>query len=229
MPDMSDYLKKAPFNDWWYWSDVLAKRLRTAGEIYKENDERERATELGGTATRLTKLFGDIAQKGMRAKTEAEKDALKKEEEDAIYEGTNIWRDLLSSLPFVSEHMETFQNVMWRDVDPLKAKTETGEKEKDGKTSGGKAAGGKSPALGGKAMARAVELFWGPDGRFDEGLRSGLPVDGGLPGILMNMLLAEKSNSNRTPTEYKNEKEHAQYYGRDAKNTMKGPGMGGGM
>ena len=220
---MSDYLKKAPFNDWWYWSDVLAKRLRTVSEIYKENDERERATEMGGVAARLTKLFGEIAQKGMRVKTDVEKAALSKDEEAAIYEGTNIWRDMLSSLPFVSEHMEAYQGVTWRDVDPLKNKEKTDEKSKGGKSSS--SGGGPS----GKTLARAVELFWGPDGRFDEGIRSGLPVDGGLPGILMNMLMAEKSNSNRTPSEYKNEQAHTQYYGRDAKNTMKGPGMGGGM
>ena len=45
-------------------------------------------------------------------------------------------------------------------------------------------------------------MFWGPKARQDEGIRSGKVEDGGLPGILMNLLSAEKSSSSRSPTDY---------------------------
>ena len=50
--------------------------------------------------------------------------------------------------------------------------------------------------------ARITELFWGPKARQDEGIRSGKVEDGGLPGILFNLLVAEKTSSNRSPTDY---------------------------
>ena len=42
------YSQKAPFNDWWYWSECLVKRFRTISDLYKENaispEDRERGT-----------------------------------------------------------------------------------------------------------------------------------------------------------------------------------------
>ncbi len=37
------YAQKAPFNDWWYWSECLVKRFRSIAEIYRENSEFDRA------------------------------------------------------------------------------------------------------------------------------------------------------------------------------------------
>lgn len=220
---MNQYTNKAPFNDWWYWSDVLAKRLRTVADVYRENDERERADEMAGIAKKLYDLFIGPARKGQKGVKEPEaKAALVKEEEAAITAAVDIWRDMLSTLPFVSQAIESYMGLEWRDIDPQKKKEETDkEKGESGKAGSG---GGKKPK---KIDPRAIELFWGPKGRYDEGLRSGLATDGGLPGILMNYLIAEKTNSNRTPTEYKNEVAHDQYYGQKSNLTMKPPGMGG--
>ena len=222
---MSNYLKKAPFNDWWYWSDVLAKRLRTAADIYRENDEKERSQEIAATAKKLYDLFIGPARKGQKGgpKEPAEKEALKKEEEAAIFEATNIWRDTLQNLPFISQALEGFLDLQWRDIDPNE-KPEDKDKDKDK----GKAGDGKGGAAKPKKIdTRAVELFWGPKGRYDEGIRSGVPKDGGLPGILMNYLHAEKSNSNRSPTEYKNEADFKNSYGMGSALSVKPPGMGG--
>lgn len=234
---MSNYLKKAPFNDWWYWSDVLAKRLRTVADIYRENDERERSQEIGAIAKKLYDLFIGPARKGQKGgpKEPAEKEALKKEEEAAIFEATNVWRDVLNNLPFISQGVEGFFALQWRDIDPNDKpgeKKDEKDKEKSGGsgTSGSAAAGGSGTGGGAKPKKidpRAVELFWGPKGRYDEGIRSGSPKDGGLPGILMNYLHAEKSNSNRSPTEYKNDASFQNSYGIGSALTVKPPGMGG--
>lgn len=217
---MSNYLKKAPFNDWWYWSDVLAKRLRTVSDIFRENDERERAQDVGAVAKQLYDLFIGPARKGQKGgpKTPEDKAALAKEEEEAIFAAVNIWRDTLNNLPFISQSVEGFLALKWRDIDPNKD-----DKEKD---KAGDAAAGGAPKPK-KIDARAVELFWGPKGRYDEGIRSGSAKDGGLPGILMNYLNAEKSNSNRSPTEYKDEADFKNSYGIGSALNLKSPGMGG--
>lgn len=223
---MSNYLKKAPFNDWWYWSDVLAKRLRTASDIYRENDEKERSQEVGAIAKKLYDLFIGPARKGQKGgpKTPEDKAALKKEEEEAIFEAVNIWRDVLNNLPFISQTLEGFMNLKWRDIDPNKKDDEKDKTSGAGTASGAGAGGMPKPK---KIDTRAVELFWGPKGRYDEGIRSGSAKDGGLAGILMNYLNAEKSNSNRSPTEYKNEADFKNSYGVGSAMNVKPPGMGG--
>lgn len=222
---MNKYTKKAPFNDWWYWSDTLVKRLRTVADIYRENDEKERGDEMAALARKLYTLFVGPAQKGQKAKDAEAKAAVAKEEEAAIEEAVHMWRDVLAFLPFVSQTMESYLSVTWPEIDPNPKKGDGEDKESDdGKTSGGTAssAGGAAPKPK-KIDPRAVELFWGPKGRYDEGIRSGSPKNGGLPGILETMLKAEKTNSSRTPTEYKNEKDNTVHWRSDA-NKMKGPG-----
>ncbi|MGE3770785.1 MAG: hypothetical protein AB7G06_07515 [Bdellovibrionales bacterium] len=242
---MSNYRQKAPFNDWWYWSDVLGKRLRTIADVYRENDEKERAQEIAAIAKKLYDLFIGPARKGQKAKTmkPEEKAALAKEEEAAIFDACNVWRDTLNNLPFISQTVEGFLNLQWSDIDPNpkskgsdngEVKTEDSDKAGDAgkgdKGSSGSGAAGTSAQSGIKKTKidpRAVELFWGPKGRYDEGIRSGLPKDGGLPGILMNYLMAEKSNSNRSPTDYKDDKAYANSYGSTSVLNVKPPGMGG--
>ena len=183
---MSNYRQKAPFNDWWYWSDVLAKRYQTVSEIYRENDEAQRANETAGVAKMLHDNFigpARIGQKG--TKTPEERAALAKIEEEAIFKGIQMWKDCLTALPFISTHMQEFLGCKWEEI---------------GWDKGGE--------------PRAVMLFWGPKGRTDEGIRSGYPKDGGLPGILMNYILAERSSSSRSPSEWKVEKAHNTYWGR---------------
>ena len=224
---MNKYTKKAPFNDWWYWSDTLVKRLRTVADIYRENDEKERGDEMAAMARKLYNLFIGPAQKGQKAKDAAAKAALAPEEEKAIDEAVHLWQDVLAFLPFVSQTMESYLNVAWPDLDPNEKTKEDSEDGADsGKASSGTASAGSSGGAKPKKIdSRAVELFWGPKGRADEGIRSGSPKDGGLPGILATMLMAEKTNSSRTPTEYKNEKDNTLHWRAD--NKMKGPGMGG--
>lgn len=226
---MSNYLKKAPFNDWWYWSDVLGKRLRTAADIYRENDEKERGQEIGTTAKKLYDLFIGPARKGQKGgpKTPEEKAALKKEEEAAIFEAVNIWREVLNNLPFISQTLEGFLGLQWREIDP-----NVPADKKDDKKDGDKGKAGSTGAIGSgskpkKIDSRAVELFWGPKGRYDEGIRSGSAKDGGIAGILMNYLNAEKSNSNRSPTEYKDDAKFNNSYGMGSALSVKPPGVGG--
>ncbi|MDE2029661.1 MAG: hypothetical protein KGI97_03750 [Alphaproteobacteria bacterium] len=191
------YSQKAPFNDWWYWSECLVKRLRTMGDLYRENGEAERA----GQAHEWAKKLKDncmtpvvAARKGM--KTDEQKAEVKKLEEEAIFSAAEMFRELLVNLPFMSSAIQDFLSVNWQDCkwdDPEDNKEEFDEDtglpiKKKKKKSGGD--------------QRITELFWGPKARQDEGIRSGKVEDGGLPGILMNMLMAEKTTSSRAPTEY---------------------------
>lgn len=191
------YSQRAPFNDWWYWSECLVKRFRTIAEIYKENGEAERGAQASEWARKLkdncmTPVMA--ARKGMR--TDEEKEEVRKLEEIAIYEAANMFRELLANLPFISSAIQDFLYVTWEECkwpDPEDEKDQIDEetglviKKKKKSTAGD---------------ARITELFWGPKERQDEGIRSGEVKDGGLPGILFNLMQSEKSSSNRSPTDY---------------------------
>jgi len=190
------YSQKAPFNDWWYWSECLVKRLRTMGELYAENGEAERGDIAKDWAKRLkdncmTPVMA--ARKGM--KTDEQKAEIKKLEEEAIFSAAAMFRELLVNLPFMSSAIQDFLSVDWRDV---KWEDEN-EKEEEIDLDTGLPIRKKKKT---SADLRVTELFWGPKARQDEGIRSGKVEDGGLPGILMNLLMAEKSSSTRAPTEY---------------------------
>jgi hypothetical protein len=193
---VQSYSQKAPFNDWWYWSECLVKRLRTMGELYAEHGETERGDQAKDWAKRLkdncmTPIVA--ARKGM--KTDEQKAEVKKLEEDAIFSAAEMFRELLVNLPFMSAAIQDFLSVNWQDCkweDP-------NEEEKIDEDTGLVVRKKKKKSSGDQ---RITELFWGPKARQDEGIRSGTIEDGGLPGILYNMLMAEKTSSSRAPTEY---------------------------
>ena len=193
---MTNYAQRAPFNDWWYWSECLVKRLRTMAELYKENGEIERATLGTDWAKRLKdNCMAPVleARKGM--KTDEEKANLKKLEEAAIFTAAEMFRDLLINLPFMSSAIQDFLNVDWQECkweDP-------NEPEEIDELTGLPLKKKKKKSAGDQ---RISELFWGPKARQDEGIRSGKVEDGGLPGILANLLKAEKTSSSRAPTDY---------------------------
>ncbi len=190
------YSQKAPFNDWWYWSECLSKRFRTIADIYKENAETERSNQAADWAKKLKDncmVPVMAARKGM--KTDEEKAAVKKLEEEAILQCVGMFREIMTNLPFVSSAIQDFFYIYWEDLkweddkaDADAIDESTGLPIKKKKKSGGD--------------ARITELFWGPKARQDEGIRSGKVEDGGLPGILFNLLVAEKTSSNRSPTDY---------------------------
>jgi hypothetical protein len=187
--------QKAPFNDWWYWSECLVKRLRTMADLYRENGEPERSAIAADWSKRLKENCMKpvmAARKGM--KTDAEKTELKKLEEEAIFACVDMFRDLLTNLPFMSTAIQDFLGVTWEDA---KYEDEKKEEEIDELT-GLPIKKKKKKATDG----RITELFWGPKARQDEGIRSGVVEDGGLPGILYNLMLAEKTSSSRSPGEY---------------------------
>lgn len=189
------YSQRAPFNDWWYWSECLVKRLRTLSDIYKENAEHERSQVAADWAKRLKdNCMKPVveARKGM--KTDEEKANLKKLEEEAIFNAASMFRELLINLPFMSDAIQDFLSLNWQDCsweDPNE------EEELDEDT--GLPKYKKKKRVG---DTRIIELFWGPKERQDEGIRSGKVKDGGLPGIINNLLVAEKTTSSRAPTEY---------------------------
>jgi hypothetical protein len=184
--------QRAPFNDWWYWSECLVKRFHTIEEIYKESGETERAASIADLAKRLKDncmVPVEAIRKGY--KTEEEKAQIKVLEEAAIYEAAQMFRDILFNFPFMSSAIQEFLGVKW---DELKWDEETEELDEFGEPVKKKKRGGGD--------GRILELFWGPKARQDEGIRSGRVEDGGLPGILYNLMLAERSSSNRAPTEF---------------------------
>lgn len=190
------YSQRAPFNDWWYWSECLVKRFRTIAEIYKENGEMERSQQAEEWARKLKdNCMVPVmeARKGMN--TDEQKETVHKLEEEAIFNAAMMFRDMLTNLPFISTAIQDFLYVSWEeckwpdeDNEADEYDEETGLVKKKKKKNGGD--------------ARLMELFWGPRARQDEGIRSGKVEDGGLPGILFNMVQAEKTSSNRSPTDY---------------------------
>ncbi len=190
------YSQRAPFNDWWYWSECLGKRFRTIAEIYKENGETERSDQAAAWAKKLKDncmVPVMAARKGM--KTDEEKANVKALEEEAIVAAATMFREIMTNFPFISSAIQDFLYIDWRDCkwdDPEEDQDEMDEvtglpKKKKKKTGGDQ---------------RVTELFWGPKARQDEGIRSGKVEDGGLPGILFNLLAAERASSNRAPTDY---------------------------
>jgi hypothetical protein len=191
------YAQKAPFNDWWYWSECLVKRLRTMGELYRENGEKERADQANEWAKKIKDncmVPVVAARKGM--KTDEQKAEVKKLEEDAIFSAAGYFRDMLINLPFMSSAIQDFLAVDWQECKWEEADAPKEEFDEDT----GLPLKKKKKKSGGDT--RITELFWGPKARQDEGIRTGKVEDGGLPGILSNMLAAEKTTSSRMPTEY---------------------------
>lgn len=194
---MSTYSERAPFNDWWYWSECLVKRLRTLSDLYRENGEMERSHQSADWSKRLKEnCMKPVAEARKGLKTDEQKRIVKEMEEEAIFNAATMFRELLVNLPFMSSAIQDFLYVTWQETkweDPNESKEEEFDevtglpiKKKKKRTGDG----------------RITELFWGPKERQDEGIRSGDPKDGGLPGIIANLLMAEKVASSRAPTDY---------------------------
>lgn len=188
------YSQRAPFNDWWYWSECLVKRFTTMSEIYKENQEIERSTEIMDLSRKIKdNCMVPVmeARKGMD--TDEQKAKVHELEEQAIMDAADMFRDVLANFPFMSSAIQDFLYIYWEDVrwDEVK------EGDIDEVT-------GLPIKVAKKTSSelRITELFWGPKDRQDEGIRSGKVEDGGLPGLLYNMMAAEKTASSRTPTDY---------------------------
>lgn len=195
---MSKLSQKAPFNDWWYWSECLVKRFNTIGAIYQENAEPLRAQDALDWSKKLKDNCMkpvEFVRKGL--KTDAEKAESKQLEEDAIFNAAQMFRELLVNLPFISSAMQDFLGVKWQECSW--EAIEESEKEEIDETTGLVI---KKKKKRGSGDQRITELFWGPKARQDEGIRSGKVPDGGLPGLLFNMLVAEKTTSTRAPTDY---------------------------
>jgi hypothetical protein len=164
------------------------KRFKTIADIYKENSETERSDQAADWAKKLKDncmVPVMAARKGM--KTDEEKSKVKALEEEAIGQAAAMFRELLVNLPFISSAIQDFLYIDYNDYkwdDPNEAGDEAAKKKKKA------------------GDVRIIELFWGPQARQDEGIRSGKIPDGGLPGILFNLLAAEKSSSSRSPTDY---------------------------
>lgn len=192
------YSERAPFNDWWYWSECLGCRFRTIADIYKENGEQERCDLAAEWAKRLKDNCMKpvtAARKGMDS--DAQKEKIKELEEEAIYNAANMFRDLLANFPFISSALQDFLFVNWEECNwPAPEDNEDQYDEETGLLVNKKK---RSQSV---AEQRICELFWGPKDRQDEGIRSGVVADGGLPGILNNLLQAEKTASSRVPTDF---------------------------
>ena len=165
-------------------------------DLYKENGEKERS-DIGAEWSKKLKdnCMKPVIEARKGTKTDEQKATLKKMEEEAIYEAAAMFRELLLNLPFMSEAIQEFLGVNWEEMkwddpnEPEEIDEDTGlPKKKKKKKTGGD--------------TRITELFWGPKARQDEGIRTGKVKDGGLPGIMSNLLTAEKTTSSRSPTDY---------------------------
>ena len=191
------YAQRAPFNDWWYWSECLVKRFKTIADIYRENGETERSEQAAEWSRRLKdNCMVPVmeARKGM--KTDEEKEKVRVLEEASILAAANMFRDVLINLPFMSSAIQDFLYINWEDMKWDEDDSERDEYDEET----GLITKKKKKKTGGDQ--RIIELFAGPKARQDEGIRSGRVEDGGLPGLLYNLIQAEKTSSNRSPTDY---------------------------
>jgi hypothetical protein len=176
----------------------LVKRLRTMGELYRDNGEPERGQIANDWAKRLKEnCMTPVAEARKGLKTDEQKATVKKLEETAIFNAAQMFRELLVNLPFMSSAFQDFLGVNWQDC-----KWEEPEKDVEEIDEHTGLPIQKKKKKSNVGDARITELFWGPKARQDEGIRSGKTEDGGLPGILANLLLAEKTTSSRSPTSY---------------------------
>lgn len=191
------YAQRAPFNDWWYWSECVVKRFRTIAEIYKENGEMERSETAAEWARKLKdNCMVPVMEARKGLTTDEQKETVHKLEEEAIFNAAQMFRDLLTNFPFISSAIQDFLYVTWEECQwPEEGSDQEEYDEETGLVI-------KKKKKKGSGDMRISELFWGPRARNDEGIRSGKVEDGGLPGILFNMVQAEKTSSNRAPTDY---------------------------
>lgn len=190
------YSQKAPFNDWWYWSECLVKRFKTIAEIYRENGEMERAEQANEWARKLKdNCMVPVMEARNGMNTDEQRQTVSKLEEEAIFNAAQMFREILTNFPFISSAVQDLLYVYWEECkwpDENEGRDEydeeTGLVIKKKKKTGGD--------------TRIIELFAGPRERQDEGIRSGKVEDGGLPGLIFNMVAAEKTSSNRAPTDY---------------------------
>src|ERR1700689_3563625 len=153
---MTSYSQRAPFNDWWYWSECLVKRLRTLSELYKDNGEAERGNIASDWAKKLKEnCMTPVMEARKGLKTDEQKAAVKQLEEEAIFNAAAMFRELLVNLPFMSSAIKEFLGVAWEECkweDPVEVEefdeaTGLPKKKKKKKSSGD---------------SRITELFWGP-------------------------------------------------------------------
>jgi len=165
-------------------------------DLYKENGETERSAQAAEWAKKLKdNCMTPVMQARKGMKTDEEKAELKRLEEESIFNAAEMFRELLVNLPFMSSAIQDFLYINWEDC---KWEDPNAEEEIDELT--GLPIKKKKKQSSGDS--RITELFWGPKARQDEGIRSGEVKDGGLPGILNNLLTAERTSSSRAPTEY---------------------------
>ncbi|NDC56655.1 MAG: hypothetical protein EBZ69_07610, partial [Alphaproteobacteria bacterium] len=116
---MKSYSQRAPFNDWWYWTEALIKRFRTIGDVYKENMENERATDAHAWADKLRKNVNKVVDE-MRKIGPKPNDEQKKKlaplEEEAIFNAATLFREILLVFPFASGQMQEMLGIAWQDA-----------------------------------------------------------------------------------------------------------------
>lgn len=110
------YSQKAPFNDWWYWSECLVKRFKTIAEIYRENGEFERAEQANEWATKLKdNCMVPVMEARNGMNTDEQRQTVAKLEEEAIFNAAQMFRDILTNFPFISSAVQDFLYVYWKD------------------------------------------------------------------------------------------------------------------
>ena len=129
------YSQKAPFNDWWYWSECLVKRFKTISDLYRENaispEDRERSQLTDDWAKKLKDNCNTVVnemRKGL--KTDEQKKKIKELEEEAIFKCATLFRELLMEFPLIAETIQQFLDVYWEDCrweDPTKKVEELDE------------------------------------------------------------------------------------------------------
>jgi hypothetical protein len=168
-----DDAQKPEFEEWLYWSKVAIDRLSTCVDVYSKPPHED--------------IFASEKDRLHRQRRNGETISLLMRFH-ALLDQTETPSDSLTELDHHAERVIDGLALLYRE-----ALQQLPEISKDMQKLL------KTPWHTKSGDRIIDELFFGPMGNEPEGLGSGLPEDGRLPGVLARMLESEQSGDNRAP------------------------------
>lgn len=160
---------KASFDVWLRWADVLATRLETARQVYTEHGVAEGATRAAGIVSRLRFVLDGALAKHLSFQPYAALNQLTHGQDK-----------------FTEMQIQALASVFRLMLENFPALSKDMQKLLNSRWEG---------SCNGRV---ASDLFRGPVGTLNEGIGSGYPRDGRLPGVLEQLLQLEESGSARS-------------------------------
>lgn len=160
---------KASFDVWLRWADVLATRLETARQVYTEKSMADGVTHMAGFISRLRFVLDGALAKHLSFQPYAALNQLTHGEDK-----------------FTEMQIQALASVFRLVLEAFPSLSKDMQKLLNSRWEGN---------CNGRV---AMDLFRGPVGTLNEGIGSGYPRDGQLPGVLEQLLQLEEDGSARS-------------------------------